>query len=272
MIGTNPIQDIVTKSQRTDINDSAAAKSLQSCPTLWDPIGGSPPGFPVPGILQARTLEWVAISFSNAWKWKVRVKSLSRVRLFVTPWTAAYQAPPSVGFSRQEYWSGVPLPSPINDSLKVNYLTSLGRTRTQELGNFIFLGGLQIPTHWLEKCVTQLLVDLENIICKNTKHNISLFPFLWDHYGGKQTTTKNALKNISVLWASSRITGPNNDHLCGWGQPWGWFSVQHWKIIMEKSGAWKRPLWPHRSNLYLTKCWMRQLSPRMKESNWERSH
>ena len=83
-----------------------AAKSLQSCPTLYDPIDGSPPGFPVPGILQARTLEWVAISFSNAWKWKVKVKSLSRVQLPATPWTAAYQAPPSMGFSRQEHWSG----------------------------------------------------------------------------------------------------------------------------------------------------------------------
>ena len=91
--------------------DVAAAKSLQSCPTLCDPIDSSPPGSPVPGTLQARTLEWVAISFSNAWKWKVKVKSLSRVRLLVTPWTAAYQAPPSMGFSRQEYWSGVPLPS-----------------------------------------------------------------------------------------------------------------------------------------------------------------
>ena len=91
---------------------AAAAKSLQSCPTLCDPINGSPPGSPVPGILQARTLEWVAISFSNAWKWKVKVKSLSHVRLFVIPWTAAYQASPSMGFSRQEYWSGVPLPSP----------------------------------------------------------------------------------------------------------------------------------------------------------------
>ena len=88
---------------------AAAAKSLQSCPTLCDPIDGSPPGFPVPGILQARTLEWVVISLSNAWKWKVKVKLLSRVQLFATPWTAAYQAPPSMGFSRQEYWSGVPL-------------------------------------------------------------------------------------------------------------------------------------------------------------------
>ena len=93
------------------IYPAAAAKSLKSCPTLCNPIDGSPPGSPVPGILQARTLEWVAISFSNAWKWKVKVKSLSRVQLLATPWTAAQQAPPSMGFSRQEYWRGVPLPS-----------------------------------------------------------------------------------------------------------------------------------------------------------------
>ena len=92
---------------------AAAAKLLQSCPTLCNPIVGSPPGSPIPGILQARTLEWVAISFSDAWRWKVKGKSLSHDRLFATPWTAAYQAPPSMGFSRQEYWSGVPLPSPI---------------------------------------------------------------------------------------------------------------------------------------------------------------
>ena len=115
---------------------AAAAKSLQSCPTLCDPIVGSPPGSPVPGNLQARTLEWVAISFSKAWRWEEKVKSLScvwllvtpwtaayqallllsrfsRVWLCATPWTAAYQAPPSMGFARQEYWSGVPLPSPL---------------------------------------------------------------------------------------------------------------------------------------------------------------
>ena len=91
---------------------AAAAKSLQSCPTLCDPIDGSPPGSPVPGILQTRTLEWVAISFSNTWQWKVKVKSLSHVGLFVTPWTADYQAPPPMGFSRQEYWSGLSLLSP----------------------------------------------------------------------------------------------------------------------------------------------------------------
>ena len=83
-----------------------AAKLLHSCPTLCDPIDGSPPGSPVPGILQARTLEWLAISFANAWKWKVKVKSLSHVWPLVTPGTPAYQAPPSMGFSRQEYWSG----------------------------------------------------------------------------------------------------------------------------------------------------------------------
>ena len=81
--------------------------------TLCDPTYGSPPGFPLPGILQARTLEWVAILFSNAWKWKMKLKSLSPVRLLATPWTAAHQAPPSMGFSKQEYWSGLPLPSPI---------------------------------------------------------------------------------------------------------------------------------------------------------------
>ena len=105
---------------------AAAAKSLQSCLTLCDPIDGSPPGSIVPGILQARTLEWAAISFSNAWKWKVKVKSLSHVQLFATPWTAAHQAPLPMGFSRQEYWSGLPLPSPyfLYDPTNVGHLIS----------------------------------------------------------------------------------------------------------------------------------------------------
>ena len=85
---------------------ATTAKSLQSCPTLCDPIDGSPPGSPIPGILQARTLEWVAISFSSSWKRKVKVKSLSFVRPSVTPWTVAFQGPPSLGFSRKEYWNG----------------------------------------------------------------------------------------------------------------------------------------------------------------------
>ena len=83
---------------RQEYSAAAVAKSLQSCPTLCDPIDGSLPSSAVPGILQARTLEWVAVSFSNAWKWKVKVKSLSRVWPSATPWTAAFQAPPSMGF------------------------------------------------------------------------------------------------------------------------------------------------------------------------------
>ena len=94
---------------RLTLAAAAAAKSLQSCPTLCNPIDGSPPGSPIPRILQARIVEWVAISFSSAWKWKVKVKSLSCIPFLETPWTAAYQ---SMGFSRQEYWGGVPLPSP----------------------------------------------------------------------------------------------------------------------------------------------------------------
>ena len=102
---------------------AAAAKSLQSCPTLCDPIDGSPPGSPIPGILQARTLEWSAISFSNTWKRKVKVKSLSCIRLLATLWTVAYQAPLSMGFARQEYWSRVPLLSfMINHVLENNLL------------------------------------------------------------------------------------------------------------------------------------------------------
>ena len=96
-----------------DNTAAAAAKSLQSCLTLCDPINSSLPGFSVLGILQAKTMEWVAISFSNAWKWKVKVKSLSHVWPSATPWTAAFQAPPSMGVSRQEYRSEVPLPSPM---------------------------------------------------------------------------------------------------------------------------------------------------------------
>ena len=96
---------------------TAAAKALQSCLTLCDPVDGSPPGCPVPGILQARTLEWVAVSVSNAWEWKVKVNSLSRVRLSTTPWTAAHQAPPSMGFSRQEHWHSK---NQITKILKIN--------------------------------------------------------------------------------------------------------------------------------------------------------
>ena len=123
------IQDLVfiwiqIMREKKGVLDDAAPKSLQSCPTLCNLIDSSPPGSPVPRILQARTLDWVAISFSNAGKWKVKVKSLSRVQLLGTPWTAAYQAPPSMGFSRQEDWSGLPLPS-LNTALDCCYYTSV---------------------------------------------------------------------------------------------------------------------------------------------------
>ena len=121
---------IKTKDSETATKHGAAAKSLQSCPTLCDPIDGSPPGSSVPGILQVRTLEWVAISFSSAWKWKVKVKSLSRAWLLATPWTAAYQAPPSMGFSRQEYWSGVPSPGMFKCSAAIKCLLSFLCTLT----------------------------------------------------------------------------------------------------------------------------------------------
>ena len=121
---------------------AAAAKSLQSCLTLCDPIDGSPPGSPVSGILLARTLEWVTISFSNAWKWKVKEKPLNCVWLFATPWTAVHQAPPSMGFSRQEYWSGVPLPSPEIISTSLQSWWPL-HTRCMKLLHLIF--ALTIP-------------------------------------------------------------------------------------------------------------------------------
>ena len=110
--------------QCTAATATDAAKSLQLCPTLCDPIDGSPPGSAVPGILQARTLEWVAISFSNAWEWKVKVKSLSRVRLFTTPWTTAYQAPPSMEFfqARVLEWVAIAFSTEIHLILLNGYM------------------------------------------------------------------------------------------------------------------------------------------------------
>ena len=118
----------LNKYSRTDIAAATAAKSLQSCPTLCNPTDGSPLGSSVPGIIQARILEWLAISFSNAWKWKVKVKSFSRVQLLATPWTVAYQTSPSMGFSRQEYWSGLQLPSPPAKTGDAGSIPGLGRS------------------------------------------------------------------------------------------------------------------------------------------------
>ena len=103
---------------------AAAAKSLQSCLTLRDPIDSSPPGSSIPGILQARTLVWVAISSSNAWKWKVKVKSLSCVQLLVTPWTAAHQAPASMGIfqARGLEWSAIAFSEKVAHTLQTHPL------------------------------------------------------------------------------------------------------------------------------------------------------
>ena len=90
---------------------AAAAKSFQSCPTLCNPIDGSPTGSPIPGILQARTLEWVGHFLLQCMKVKSESEVIQSCPTLATPWTAAYQAPPSMGFSRQKYWTGVPLPS-----------------------------------------------------------------------------------------------------------------------------------------------------------------
>ena len=151
--------------QRETATAAATAKSFQSCLTLCDPRDGSPPGSPIPGILQARTLEWVAISFSNAWKWKVKVKSFSGVQLLVTPWTAAYQAPPPMGFSRKEYWSGVPLPSPVL------------ATRVPEIKVPI----IHIQEWWFKKLATQawkLLPDHTIIFSQSVQSCLTLFDLM----------------------------------------------------------------------------------------------
>ena len=175
---------------------AAAAKSRQLCLTLCDPRDGSPPGSPVPGILQARTLEWVAIAFSSGWKWKVKVKSLSGVRLSATPWTAAYQAPPSMGFSRQEYWSGVPLPSPIAHmrytfihTEKTDYVPRIKLLDTRKFCSEIHRHSL-FQRRWLESFQTSLFLSqlkpngspLQIWLTKPTYPNISSsfsHPMFW---------------------------------------------------------------------------------------------
>ena len=139
---------------------AATAKSLQSCLTLCNPMDCSLPGFSTHGILQARTREWVAISFSSAWKWKVKVKSLSRVWLLATPWTAAYQAPPSMGFSGQQYWSGVPLPSP--------FLCLLLK--------YQYFPGTVLVLSYLRPFVDDLI---HTFICR---HSLDLYPIPWPHF------------------------------------------------------------------------------------------
>ena len=148
---------------------TAAAKLLQWCPTLCDPIDGSPPGSSVPGILQARTLEWVAIAFSNAWKWKVKVKSLNHVWLLATPWTVAHQAPLSMRFSRQEYRSGVPFEPNYPQDFSEN-LASVGSPNWQT--NHIYLLFHSTNVYWAPVNIIGTVLSDEEIAVSITK-----FPF-----------------------------------------------------------------------------------------------
>ena len=199
---------------------AAATKSLQLCPTLCDPIDSSPPGSPVPGILQARTLEWVAISFSNAWKWKVKGKSLSHVQLLVTPSTVAHQAPHSMGFSRQEYWSGVPLPSPnielvcnkyfnwINECpLSSFYLLSVTTTSYYQvtllsLHGFSHVMSSETFSNFItsfDLCLRHLYLFSPILFSRNIKEAFALISLIW----GRKATRKpviNLLPSILTLW------------------------------------------------------------------------
>ena len=175
----------MTTEANLQIQSCCCAKSLQSCPTLCDPIDGSPPGSPVPGILQARTLEWVAISFSNVWKWKVKVNSLSRVQLLATPWTAAYQAPPPRGFSMQEDWSGVPLPSPQIQSNPYQITNSIFTELEWKFSQFVWRHKrLQMAKDNLEKekeILPKSVPWLQTIVLYLFSHYVlsDLFETLW---------------------------------------------------------------------------------------------
>ena len=159
------------------------AASLQSCPTLCDPMDCSLPGFSVHGILQARTLEWVAISFSSAWKWKVKGKSLSHVWLLATPWTAAYQAPPSMGSSRQEYWRGVPLPSPCFILRNFNWKSHLGLDDKElwMVGLVMYLAYLSAPKFCLlPKIVGDEMIRHVRLNTVNDWETLKNFKQMWN--------------------------------------------------------------------------------------------
>ena len=208
-------------------NLAAAAESLQSCLTLCDPIDSSPPGSPVPGILQARTLEWVAISFSNAWKWEVKVKSLSRVRLFVTPWTAAYQAPPSMGFSRQEYWSGVPLTSLMTNLdrvLKNKDITLPTKVHIVKAMAFpVVMYGCE---SWTTKKVECWRIDAFELWCWKTLEG----PLQWEEI--KPVYPKGNQPWILIERTDAKagppILWPLVEDSTHWKRPWFWKRLRTW--------------------------------------------
>ena len=208
---------------------AAAAKSLQSCPTLFDPTDSSTPGSAIPGILQARTLEWVAISFSNAWKWKVKVKSLSRVRLFATPWTAAHQAPLSMGFSRQEYWSGWPLPSPEMQGTRVQFL---GQEDLLEKGMATHYSNLawRIPQ-------TEDSGGLQSMGSQRVRHDWATITFTFFFIAFMRDTIQPIVAPLSKL----------SIDLLGLGY-WVYLLLSEWTLI---TNSWKMGRTLHSSNIIM---------------------
>ena len=225
---------------------AAAAKSLQSCLTLCNPRDVSPPGSPIPGILQARTLEWVAISFSNAWKWRVKVKSLSRVRLLATPWTAAYQAPLSMGFSRQEYWSGVPEEELKNLLIRVKKKsenTGLKlRVQNTKIMAFGAITSWQIEVEKVEAVTDFIFLGSKITVDGDHSHEIRRCLLLG----------RKAMINLDSILKSRDIILPTNIHIvkamvfpvaickC---ESWTLKKAEHRRIVAFKLWCWRRLLW-----------------------------
>ena len=198
-------------------------------------MDGSPPGSPVPGILQARTLEWVAISFSDAWKWKVKVKSLSRVQLFATPWTADYQAPLSMGFSRKEYWSGVPLPSlsgPIT-SWQIDWET------VETVRDFTFLGSKISAdgdcSHEIKRLLLlgrKAVTNLDRILFLLLLSSILLLPLL----GLFQTISWRAV--LVIMDSFSFCLSGNIFILLSLLNSWSIYCILSWKCLFFLLALW----------------------------------
>ena len=199
---------------------TAAAKLRQSFPTLRDPLDGSPQGFPVPGVFQARTLEWVAISFSKAWKWKVKVKLLSHVQRFVTPWTAAYQAPPSMRFSTQEYWSGSPVSSPKDHGIRSHYFRANRWGKKGNSDSFYFWG---LQNHCGGDCSHEIKRHL--LLGSKAMTNLDSILKSRHHFAIKVPSSQ------SYGFSSTHVWMWELDHQEGW-LPKNWC---YWTVVLEKT-------------------------------------
>ena len=240
-----------------------SAKSLQSCPTLCDPIDGSPPGSPIPGILQARTLEWVSISFSNAWKWKVKGKSLSHAWLFATPWTAAHQAPPSVGFSRKEYWSGVPSPSSLQHHL-FTFLTENREDPWQCLPEMLLWSGqwpwgIEPLSHsWVQKDLTSDPDPITSYGMWHLGNHYTLSfkcPSLWDRgHRNRHDTRLLCFDHPKALGSRFQVPGFHLPHSSGTPK-------ETWKGFLG--------LYPVRPTAFPSKCWSLEWKEGQVQGVWE---